>query len=141
VLHAVVLGTHVAAGSAGLVAGPIAMLARKERGWHTRAGLIYQAAIALLAASALGLVAFAPARLWGFALIAAATELTALAGWRARRRHRPGWVALHVGLMAGSYVSLVRSCQAMNSPCSLATASGCSHHRGHHGEDGVVSFP
>jgi peptidoglycan/LPS O-acetylase OafA/YrhL len=114
VLHTLVLGSHIATGSAGLLLGPLAMAAPKHRGWHTRVGLAYQVAIAALTVSALGLVAFAPGRLWWLALIACGTEVAALAGWREPRRRRPGWRPRHVGLVAGSYVSLVTALLVVN---------------------------
>lgn len=119
-LHILVLGSHVAAGSAGLLLAPIAMAAPKHRGRHTRVGLAYQVAIAALTVSALGLVAFAPVRLWWLALIACGTEVAALAGWREARRRRPGWRSRHVGLMAGSYVSLVTALLVVNWSSPLA---------------------
>ena len=118
--HSVVLGAHIAAGTAGLVIGPIAMIAPKRRGRHIRAGLAYQVVVALLTATALVLVAFAPGRLWGFVLIAVATECAAVAGWIVQRRRRPGWLPRHVGLMAGSYVSFVTALLVVNWPSPLA---------------------
>src|ERR1700712_4619187 len=103
--HAIVLGVHIAAGAAGLIVGPLAMAARKQRGAHTRLGVTYQVLVALLTCSAVGLVLFVPGRLWPLALIAAATEAAALAGWVVRRRARPGWLPIHISWMCGSYVS------------------------------------
>jgi len=119
-VHAVVLGAHIAAGSAGLVIGPIAMTASKRRGRHTRAGIAYQVAVAVLAGTAVVLVAFAPGRLWGFVLIAVATECAAIAGWIVKRRRKPGWLPRHIGLMAGSYVSFVTALLVVNWASPLA---------------------
>jgi len=105
-VHSVLLVLHIAAGSAGLLAGPVAMAASKHRGLHTTAGWTYQVCCAVLCASALGLVAL-NLSLWGFAVIAVATEASAAAGVVVRRRRRPGWLALHVQLVLGSYVSFV----------------------------------
>ncbi len=113
-LHTVLLSVHVAAGTAGLVLGPLAMAAPKRSGFHPRLGVGYQAAVAVMTASAVGLAALAPARLWWLALIAAATEAAALAGWRERRRHTPGWLGRHVRLMCGSYVSFVTAALVVN---------------------------
>lgn len=120
VLANLLLGFHVAAGVAGLVIGPVAMTARKRRGLHTRAGLAYQAAVALLTTTAVGLAALEWGRLWWLALIAVATEAAALGGWWARRRAFRGWIRWHVQLMAGSYVSFVTAFLVVNWSSPLA---------------------
>jgi len=105
--HDALLTVHVIAGTAGLALGPIAMLLPKRRGMHPRVGLVYQAVLAALTVSALGLAMLDFDQLWWLALIAVGTEVAALAGWRAARQRRTGWLPRHVGLMCGSYVSLV----------------------------------
>src|SRR4051794_33734447 len=115
-LHGAVLAAHVLAGTAGLVLGPLAMRAPKRPGAHVRFGLGYQAATALLAASALALVAFDPARLWWLGLIGVATEAAALGGWWVRRARVRGWLPLHVNLMCSSYVSFVTAFLVVNRP-------------------------
>ena len=113
-LHAAALTMHIVAGASGLVIGPIAMTAPKKRGRHTRAGLWYQIAVAAMTATACALTAFAPARLWGLAVIAVVTEGAALAGWALARRRPPNWLPVHVSLMGGSYVSFVTAALVVN---------------------------
>jgi hypothetical protein len=122
VLHTIFLSLHIAAGSAGLLIGPAAMLAPKRPRLHPRLGLVYQGIVAVLACSAVGLVSLSPARLWPFAVIAGATETAALAGWFVRRRHRPGWLPWHVSLMCGSYVSFLTGFLVVNWSRPLAWA-------------------
>ena len=105
-MHDLMIVLHVAAGSAGLLAGPLAMTARKRRGLHTAAGWAYQACCLLLCTTALVLVALDPA-LWGFAVIATVTQVAAAGAVLVRRRARPGWLPVHVQLALGSYVSFV----------------------------------
>ncbi len=119
-LHTILLSAHITAGSLGLLVGPLAMAAKKRPGAHPRLGLAYQALVAVLAVSAVGMVVMAPARLWPFAVIALATELAALGGWAARRRRRPGWLVWHVSLMCGSYVSFVTAFLVVNWSSPLA---------------------
>jgi hypothetical protein len=119
-LHHLLLSVHVGAGTAGLVLGPLAMAARNRWGRHTRLGLAYQAAVALMTSTALALVALAPARLWWLAPVALATEAAAVAGWMVRRRHAAGWLPRHVRLMAGSYVSFVTAALVVNWSSPLA---------------------
>ena len=119
-LHTVLLGAHVAAGTVGLLLGPLALAAAKRPGWHPRLGVAYQGAVGVLTLSALGLAALAPARLWGLGVVATATEIAALAGWAVQRRHAPGWLAAHVRLMCGSYVSFVTAALVVNWASPLA---------------------
>ncbi len=105
-MHELLLVLHIAAGTVGLVAGPVAGVARKSRGLHTLAGWTYQICCAALCLSALALVAMSP-RLWPFAFIAVPTQVAAAAAVVVRRRHRPGWRPLNVQLVLGSYVSFV----------------------------------
>ncbi|HEV2766302.1 MAG TPA: hypothetical protein VGV63_01180 [Acidimicrobiales bacterium] len=113
-LRTAVLAVHVAAGGAGLVLGPLAMGAAKVPGRHTRAGTAYQAAVAVVAASAVALATLAWARLWALAMIAVATEAAAVAGWWLARRRPTGWLPWHVRLLCGSYVSLVTALLVVN---------------------------
>lgn len=115
----VVLVLHVLAGALGLVAGPVAGFARKTRGLHTAAGWAYQACTAVLCLTTLVLVALDPS-LWPFALLAVPTWAAAVAGVVVRRRRRPGWVAVHVQLVLGSYVSFVTAftVQTVGGPAS-----------------------
>ena len=101
-----VLALHVAAGGVGLLAGPVAGLARKARGLHTVAGWTYQGSVAVLTATTAALVALDPG-LWPFLLIALPTQAAAAAAVLVRRRRRRGWLPLHVQLVLGSYVSFV----------------------------------
>lgn len=119
-LHDLLLAPHVVAGTAGLLIGPLAMAVPKRAGWHTRLGLAYQGAAAVMTTTALAMAVLEPARLWWLGLIAVATEVTALAGWREQRRRAPGWLARHVRLMCGSYVSFVTAALVVNLSTPLA---------------------
>lgn len=119
-MHVALLGAHISAGVVGLLIGPLTFLASEHAGWHRRLGIAYQGAVAVVAVSALGLVASAPGRLWWLGLVAAATEIAALAGWLARRRHHPGWLPHHIRLMCGSYLSLVTAAVVVNWASPLA---------------------
>lgn len=105
--HDVLLALHIVAGTAGLALGPLAMMSPKRHGRHPRVGVAYQVVLAVLTLSALGLALLDMAQLWWLGLIAVLTEAAALSGWWARRRQFSGWLAWHVRLMCGSYVSLV----------------------------------
>lgn len=97
---------HITAGTLGLGAGPVAMLAGKHRGLHTTAGWAYQVCCAVLCGSAL-LFVVRDIGFWGFGIIAVATETCAAGSVVVRRRHRVGWMPRHVNLALSSYVSFV----------------------------------
>jgi len=113
-LHTIFLGVHITAGTIGMPPGPLALTVPKRAGWHPRLGVAYQGAVAVMTASALGLAAPAPGRLWWLGLIAVATEAAALAGWAVRRRHSSGWLGWHIRLMCGSYLSFVTAALVVN---------------------------
>lgn len=108
------LVAHVAAGCAGLLVGGLALASPRRRRWHRRLGVAYQALVAVMATSALALAATADTTPWGLVVIALATQAAALTGWVVARRRRPGWLPLHVSLMAGSYVSFVTAALLVN---------------------------
>jgi hypothetical protein len=112
-LHLAFLIVHVAAGSLGLLVGPVAMLVPKRPGWHPRLGKLYQALVGLLALSSIGLAALHPA-VWWLGVVGLATWGAALGGWYVRRRARPGWIPVHIGLMCGSYISFVTAFLVVN---------------------------
>ena len=113
-MHTPLLVVHVSAGLVGLVLGPVAMLAPKRPGRHTRVGVAYQAVVATLAVTAIGLAMLRLVDLWPFVFIAVATEAAALGGWWAKRRRFKGWLPVHVNLMCGSYVSFVTAFLVVN---------------------------
>lgn len=113
-LHDALLLVHVIAGIAGLLLGPLALAVPKRAGWHPRLGRVYLVVVAAMTSTAVVLAVLDPARLWWLGLIAAATAVTALLGWRARLRRAPGWVGRHVSLMCGSYVSFVTAALVVN---------------------------
>jgi hypothetical protein len=104
---------HIMSGSLALLAGPVAMMLPKRRGWHTKLGTGYVVLVGLLSASAVGLAAMKPA-LWWLGVIAGATLAAVLAGRELRRRHPPGWLPLHISMMCGSYISVTTALLVVN---------------------------
>ena len=95
-LFGLVLALHIAAGTAGLVLGPIAMGARKRPGLHTRAGEAYHWIMLTVCVSATALAALDWARIWWFLPIAAGSYAFALVGYVAAKRRWRGWLGAHV---------------------------------------------
>ncbi len=117
-MRTAILAVHITCGALGLIVGPLAMAARKRplrRGahWHRRLGLAYQAMVAGLCVSALGLVALRPS-LWWLGLVAVATQAAAIVGWVTRPSARPTMLSLHIGAMCGSYISFVTAFLVVN---------------------------
>jgi hypothetical protein len=111
-IHTVLIALHVVAGSIGLLlAGPV-LFAPKRRGWHTRLGRAYALCTAVLCVSAFGLVAYAPIRLLGLAILSVLTAGWVGAGvWLARSRPwlgGPGqWRVWHLNCMGSSVIAFV----------------------------------
>lgn len=126
-MRSYVLQLHILAGAVGLTLGPVAVALRRTAR-HRALGRAYQGLVAVMASTALVLAAGDPGSLWGLAVIAAATQVAALAGWLVARRRRPGWGPVHVRLMCGSYLSFVTAAlvTAWSSPLAwiLPTALG-----------------
>ena len=97
---------HVAAGAAGLLAGPLAMWAPKRRGAHTAVGTLYFAVLSIVCASATVLAVLRWDTRWWFLPIALGTFASgAVAYWAARRRH-DGWLLVHVVGQVSSYTGM-----------------------------------
>lgn len=112
-MRLLLLLVHISSGSLALAVGPVAMFLPKRPGWHPRLGIAYQVLMVLVCVSAVGLAVLKPA-LWWLGAIAVATWAAALTGWWVRRRHRPGWLRLHIPLMCGSYISLTTALLVVN---------------------------
>jgi hypothetical protein len=113
---AAVLAVHVAAGLTCVVAGALAASARKRPGRHPVAGRVYLGGLAVVVVTAATMaVARWPhnAHLLAIAFVAGAL---ALAGWRARRNRRPGWVTRHAIGLGGSYIALLTGFYVDNGP-------------------------
>ena len=94
--------------------GALAATARKQPGRHPRAGRVYLWAVGGIFATATIMAAIRwheDAHLFAIAVIA-----FSLYGYRARRRHRPGWSAHHAIGMGGSYIALLTGFYVDNGP-------------------------
>ncbi len=111
----VVIVLHITAGLTAVVAGATAMLAPKRRGRHPRSGQIYLGALTVLAATAVVIAVARPHTAYLLILGAGALACAGY-GWRARRRHRPGWLPRHISGMALSYVVMLTAFYVDNGP-------------------------
>ncbi len=113
-MHAPFLAVHVAAGTVGLLLGPVAMLAPKRRGAHTRAGEAYHWTVLALFVSAVGLAILNWSEVWWLALVGAGSYGFALMGYLAAKRRPRGWLAPHISGQGGSYIALLSAFLVVN---------------------------
>jgi hypothetical protein len=108
------LAVHIAAGSLGLILGPVLFAARKARGLHTFGGELYHWTFLALFLSAVGLAILNWREAWWLALVGAFSYGFALRGYLAAKRRRPGWIAAHVSGQGGSYISMTTALLVVN---------------------------
>jgi uncharacterized membrane protein len=109
-----VLALHIAAGTTGLILGPLAMRATKRRGAHTNLGETYHWVMLTVSLSAAVLAIIAWHRLWWFLPIAAFSYGNAFVGYVAAKRRRRRWLQVHIGGMSGSYIALITALLVVN---------------------------
>ena len=97
---------HVTAGTAGLLLGPVWLVARLVGARARGPAGGYQAAVAGVALSA-AFLAVTDAQLTWLLPVALATEVLAVTGALARRRDWSGWRSWQPHLLGGSYIALV----------------------------------
>lgn len=109
-----ILLVHIAAGTMGLVLGPIAMTARKRQGVHTRVGEAYHWVMLVVCLSAALLALLDWATLWWFLPVAAGSYAFALLGYVAAKRRWKGWLRAHITGQGGSYIAMVTAVFVVN---------------------------
>jgi hypothetical protein len=115
-IFAAALGLHILSGLTAVIAGALAATARKRPGRHPRAGRVYLWALGGIFATAtiMAIIRWREdAHLFAIAVIAFSLGLY---GYRARRRHRPGWPPHHAIGMGGSYIALLTGFYVDNGP-------------------------
>jgi hypothetical protein len=112
--HDVFLTIHIAAGSFGLLLGPVLFSARKRRGLHTIGGELYHWNFVVLFLTAVVLAAMNWDEVWWLALVGAFSYSFALRGYLAAKRRRPGWLPRHIAGQGGSYISMTTALLVVN---------------------------
>jgi hypothetical protein len=115
-LFIAVLAVHVPAGIVGVLAGAVAAASRKRPGRHPTAGRVYLVALAVLCASAAVLAPMRWRHDWPLLILDLIAFAAAGFGLLVRRRHRPGWLAVHGTAMAASYITLLTGFYVDNGP-------------------------
>ena len=101
------LVVHVLAGLSAVVAGALAATARKRRGRHPRAGLVYLWCLGFVAASALVMAIIRWEHSAYLLLLAALLVGLGTMGWMSQPNRFPRRVRLHAIGMGGSYIVLL----------------------------------
>ena len=115
-IFAAALVTHIVCGLTAVISGALAATAKKRPGRHPRAGRIYLSALGgvFVTATFMAIIRWREdAHLFAIAIIAFGLGLY---GYRARRRHRPGWPPHHAIGMGGSYIALLTGFYVDNGP-------------------------
>lgn len=111
----VVLLVHIALGTAGLILGPVAMVARKVPGaLHARAGEAYHWVMLGVCVSAGALAILDWKRIWWFLPIAVGSYAFALVGYVAAKRRWKGWLRAHLAGQGGSYIAMCTALLIVN---------------------------
>jgi len=103
-LDPLVVIIHVPAGMVAVFSGAGAMLVEKGSLTHRRCGRIYLAALAVVFLTGVGLVVLRSPGLAHLFALGTLAAISALVGYRARRRTRP---TLHLLAMSFSYVAML----------------------------------
>jgi hypothetical protein len=111
-----ILAVHVTSGLVAVVAGVVAMLARKAAGRHPRAGTVYYVALVVTWLTAMILTVFRPVENWPLAVVGSAALLAATIGRAAHRRHWTSWAHVHVVGMGMSYILMLTAFYIDNGP-------------------------
>lgn len=110
------IALHVTAGLVAVVAGIIAMLARKTAGRHPRAGSVYFWSLVIVSLTMSVIVIDRWPVDNALGLLGVISLGTAFVGRRARRREMPGWECVHIPSMALSYIALLTAFYVDNGP-------------------------
>ena len=113
-MHDGLLAAHIAAGSFGLLLGPVLFAARKRRGLHTIGGELYHWNFVVLFVTAVVLAAMNWDEVWWLAPIGAFSSSFALRGYVAAKRRRPGWLPRHLAGQGGSYIAMTTALLVVN---------------------------
>jgi hypothetical protein len=113
-VHRVFLTAHIAAGSAGLVLGPVAAFTAKRRGIHTTVGTYYYWAFVVLFVSSLLLAAMDWDQDSFLVPIGVFSYGWALLGYQAAKRRWRNWLGWHVAGQGGSYIAMTTALLVVN---------------------------
>lgn len=109
-----ILWLHIAAGTVGLVIGPISMFSEKRKGLHTKIGSLYFYLMALVCLTAVGMAVLHWSKSWWFTIIAGFSFMHAGIGYRAVQIKGKNWLRRHISGMLGSYIAMTTALLVVN---------------------------
>jgi hypothetical protein len=115
-LFLTLVALHVTTGITCVVAGVVAMLSRKQRGSHPRAGTIYYWALAIVFVTMSALSISRWAEDYHLFALGALSFIAATIGRTARRRLWSAWARVHMTGMGASYILLITAFYVANGP-------------------------
>ncbi|MEC5425846.1 DUF2306 domain-containing protein [Virgibacillus sp. C22-A2] len=112
--HTFLLIIHIIAGSFCLLAGAINFSVKKEKGYHTRIGEWYHIGYFLVFLTSVGMAIINWSESAYLFYIAIFSYGLALFGYLARKISWRGWLSMHIGGMAGSYIGIITAVLVVN---------------------------
>ena len=102
-----ILSVHVLAGLVCVVAGIVAMLSKKQRGTHSRAGSVYYWVLWIVFGTSIMIAVFRWKEDYHLFILGCLSFLSAVAGKIALKRKWPKWSIIHISGMGVSYIFLL----------------------------------
>lgn len=111
----IILWTHIATGTIGLVLGPIAMYSSKRKGLHTQTGTVYFYCMSVVCAAALVLSVMHWQQSWWLSVVGVFSFSLAARGYfSAKKRESREWLQQHISGMLGSYIAMTTALLVVN---------------------------
>lgn len=112
--HAFLLIIHIVAGSFCILTGAINFAVKKEKGSHTKIGEWYHIGYLVVFITSIGMAIINWSESAYLFYIAIFSYGLALFGYLARKRRWNGWLPMHIGGMAGSYIGIITAVLVVN---------------------------
>ncbi|GAA0440757.1 DUF2306 domain-containing protein [Lentibacillus halophilus] len=112
--HTILLIIHIIAGSFCLLTGAVNFSVKKEKGYHTRIGEWYHSGYFVVFITSVGMAIINWSESAYLFYIAIFSYGLALFGYLARKMRWRGWLPMHIGGMAGSYIGIVTAVLVVN---------------------------
>lgn len=113
-MFSIILWTHIAAGTIGLVLGPIAMYSKKRKGLHTQIGTVYFYCMTIVCAAALVLSVMHWQQSWWLSIVGVFSFSLAARGYFAAKKRGRDWLQSHIAGMLGSYIAMTTALLVVN---------------------------
>lgn len=113
-IHAILLIIHIVAGSFCLLTGAVNFSVKKEKGYHTKIGEWYHGGYLVVFITSVGMAIINWSESAYLFYIAIFSYSLALLGYLAKKKHWKGWLSMHIGGMAGSYIGIITAVLVVN---------------------------